>query len=197
MRMHKVLTAGAALVALGLVFLTGSRADDDEKKARGDVTKLADLAAKDPEALYKKAAEYAKSLDSLEDVMNLMKKRTKENKTPFGFGPKPTGTQDDGIEVRIQNLSKKSPSAAQLKKDKADLLQMLDRTLAIGEIALGTPKKKEGDKDPKDWKEYAERMVKETKELRKAIEEANPPAVKKSAQNLNSSCTDCHGKFRD
>ena len=115
----------------------------------------------------------------------------------YGVGPKPTGGQDDGIEVRIQSMAKKSPKADQLKKDKADLLQMLDRTLAIGEIALGTPKKKEGDKDPKDWKEYSERMVKETKELKKAIEQADPVAVKKAASNLNSSCTECHGKFRD
>jgi len=197
MRTHKVLTAVAAVLALGLVFLAGGQAADD-KGPREDVDKLADVAGKDPAELHKKAEEYAKNLDSLEDVMNLMKKRMKDGTGGVGFGPKPTGGQDDGIEVRIQNMAKKSPSAAQLKKDKADLLQMINRTSAIAEIARArTPKKKEGDKDPKDWKEYSERMVKEARELAKAIEAADPPAVKKAAANLNSSCTECHGKFRD
>jgi hypothetical protein len=197
MRTHKVLAAGAAVLALGIVFLAAGQAAD-EKGPREDVDKLAALAAKDPAELHKKAEAYAKNLDALEDVMNLMKKRMKDGKGGVGVGPNPTGAPDDGIEARIQNFGKRSPGAAQLKKDKDDLLQMVDRTTAIAEIALGkTPAKKMGDKDPKDWKEYSEEMIKQSRDLRKAIEAADPKAVKDTASRLNASCTNCHGKFRD
>jgi soluble cytochrome b562 len=194
MRTRKVLVAGAAVLTLGIVFLATGQAANEAT----DVDKLADVAAKNPAELPKKAAEYAKNVDALEDVMNLMKKRMKNGKGGYGVGPKPTGAQDDGIEVRIQNFGKRSPNAAQLKKDKDALMQMVHRTTAIAEIALAmTPKKKEGDKDPKDWKEYANEMIKQSQALGKAIEAADPKAVKDTANRLNASCTNCHGKFRD
>src|SRR5947209_5717625 len=132
MRTHKVLAAGAAVLTLAIVFLAAGQAADD-KGPREDVDKLAGVGAKDPADLHKKAEEYAKNLDALEDVMNLLKKRMKDGTGGYGIGPKPTGAPDDGIEARIQNWGKKAPTAAQLKKDKDDLLQMMDRTLAIAE----------------------------------------------------------------
>src|SRR5262249_14384398 len=190
MRTHKVLAAGAAVLTAAIVFLAAGQAADD-KGPREDVDKLAAV-AKDPDALHKKAEEYAKNLDALEDVMNLLKKRMKDGTGGYGIGPKPTGAPDDGIEARIQNFGKKPPTKEQLSKDKDALLQMMDRTLAIAEIALAkTPKKKEGDKDPKDWKEYNDEMIKQSKDLRKAIEAGDPKAVKDTASRLNASCTNC------
>jgi hypothetical protein len=197
MRTHKVLAAGAAVLALALVFLAGGRAADD-KGPREEVDKLAAVAAKGPADLQKQADAFAKNLDELEEVMNLMKKRMKTGKGGYGIGPTATGGLDDGIEVRIQNYAKKAPTAAVLKKDQADLQQMINRVKAIAAIALAkTPKKKEGDKDPKDWKQYSEEMMKGADALGKAIAAADPKAVKDAASRLNSSCTECHGKFRD
>ncbi len=71
--MRTVLAAGAAVLALGLVFLAGGQAAD-EKGPRDEVDKLTELGVKDPGALHKKAAEYAKSLEGLDDVMGLMKR---------------------------------------------------------------------------------------------------------------------------
>jgi len=195
MRTHKVLAAGAAVLTLGIVFLAGSQAADD-KGPREDVERLAALAAKDPADLHKKAEAYAKNLDSLEDVMNLLKKRMKDGKGGFGIGPKPTGQPNDGIEARIQNWGKKAPGAAELK-DKDALVQMTERTQAIGEIALAKPPKAAPGKDPKEWKEYSEEMIKGSADLRKAIEGGDPKAIKDVANKLNASCTNCHGKFRD
>jgi hypothetical protein len=195
MRTYKVLVAGTAVLALGLLFLTAGHAADDDA-AKVEIDKLAALAGKDPAALHKKAEEYAKTLDSLEDVMNTMKKRSAGG---WGVGPKPPAPRmDDGIEARIQNLGRRSPKADQLKKEETDLVQMANRVTAIGEIALAkTPKKKEGDKDPKDWKEYCEEMIKQSQALAKAFKAADPMAVKETANKLNASCTNCHGKFRD
>jgi soluble cytochrome b562 len=198
MRTHKVLAACAAVLAAGLVFLSGGQAADD-KGPREDVDKLAEVAAKSPADLQKKADAFAKNLESLEDVMNLLKKRMKDGKGGFGIGKVPTGDPSDGIEIRIQNMSKGRPvTTAQLKKDKDDLIQMLNRTKAIGAIALAkAPAKKVGDKDPKEWKEYSEEMIKQADEMAKAIEAGDGKAVKDAASRLNGSCTNCHGKFRD
>ena len=85
MRTHKVLAVGAAVLAAGLVFLAVGQAADD-KGPREDVDKLAGVAAKTPADLQKEADAYAKNLDSIEDVMNLMKKRLKNGKGGVGVG---------------------------------------------------------------------------------------------------------------
>jgi soluble cytochrome b562 len=195
MRTHKGLAAGAAVLTLAIVFLAAGRAADD-KGPREDVDKLAGL-AKDPAELQKKAAAYAKNLDDLGDVMNLMKKRMKNGDGGFGVGPKPTGKPDDGIEARIQNWGKKAPTKDDISKDKDAFLQMVNRTTAIGEIALAKPPKAAPGKNPKDWKDYSEEMIKQSRELGKAVEAGDPKAVKEAANKLNASCNDCHGKFRD
>jgi len=146
-------------------------------------------------------------MDSLQDVMELMKKRVKEKDGKitggFGVGPKATAQMDDGIEARIQNLGRKKLTKAQLgdKDLMKDLAQMADRTAVIGEVALAKPavKKKVGDKDPKDWAKWSEDMTKAARELSKELQKgdkADPDQVKTIASTLNGSCTDCHGKFR-
>jgi soluble cytochrome b562 len=195
MRTCKGLAAGAAVLTLGIAFLAAGRADDD-KGPREDVDKLAGL-AKDPAELHKKAEAYAKNLDDLGDVMNLFKKRMKDGSGGFGVGPKATGKPDDGIEARIQNWGKKAPTKDDMAKDKDALLQMVNRTTAIAEIALAKPPKAAPGKAPKDWKDYSEEMIKQSRELGKAIEAGDAKAVKDTASRLNSTCNDCHGKFRD
>ena len=198
MRTHKLLAAGAAVVTLGILLAAVMAADT--KSPRDDMDKLAEIAGKTPGDLQKKADAWVKanSDTGLDDVMNLLKKRSKDNPDAWGVGPKLTNQMDDGIEVRIQNYAKKAPSKDSLTKEKADLIQAINRTKAIAAIAVAKkPTKKEGDKDPKDWQEYADRMVKGSDDLAKAIESGDPKAVKTAAANLNSSCTDCHAKFRD
>src|SRR5262249_43957557 len=149
MRTHKLLAAGAAVVALGIILSAVWAADT--KSPREDIEKLADVAAKSPADLQKKADAWVKDEKNkeigLDDVMNLLKKRTADNPDAFGIGPKATGQMDDGIEVRIQNYAKKAPSKDTLKKEKADLIQALNRTKAIAAIAVAKkPTKKMGDK---------------------------------------------------
>jgi cytochrome c556 len=203
MRLHARVVATGAAVALGLWLLgTSGRgtAADDEEDARKAVEKLADTAAKSPDALQKEADAAAKKFDSLEDIMNLMKKRTKADPSPFGFFPKPTGTTDDGIEIKVQNLSKRALPPAQAQKEADLIVKMAHRIGAIGAIALAkTPTKKMPDKDPKDWKEYSEEMIKASRDLAKAAKapQLNPKDIKEVAARLNASCNNCHGKFRD
>ncbi len=193
------LGVGAAL-ALGLLAVPGMSAADDDKALAQTLDKLAD-ATKDPKALHKEAAEVAKKLDMLDDLMNLMKKRILKGGQPtqgVGVGPKPTGQADDGIEARIQNLGKKAPTKEVLAKDADALEQMARRVAAIGAVTLAkAPAKKVGNKDPKDWKEQSEEMTKLALDLAKAVKSKEPKAVKDAASKLNATCTNCHGTFRD
>ncbi len=189
MRTHRfALVAGAAAVCLGLVCLTSVKGDDPPPGMREALDKLADSIAKDPAAAKKDANAIGAKYD-LEDVMKSFKLRDKDG---WGVGPKATGAKDDGIEARIQNLSKKSPGKADLEKQQKDLVQMANRSAAIAEVALAKPPKP----NLKDWKEWSEKMSKSSQELAKAVKDADPKAVKSAAADLAGTCTDCHAKYR-
>jgi hypothetical protein len=174
----------------------GQAADDEMAAARKIIDKLTASVTKDPAAARKEAVEIAKTLDTLEHIMYLYKKRDADG---YGVGAKPGEIMPDGIEAKIQNMGRGKPmSAAQLEKEGPALIEMVQRTIAIGEITLAAaPKKKVGEKDPKDWKEYTEEMIKSSHELIKAIKAKDGKAVKAVVSQLNSSCNNCHGKFRD
>jgi soluble cytochrome b562 len=196
MRRREVLAMSSAVLALGLAILDVGRGADDTGP-RAKVDQLAAVAVKDPAALQKQAAAYAKGVE-LAEVKELFKKRLKNGKGGYGIGPIATGAFDDGIEARIQNYAKKAPTADQLKKNQADLEQMVNRVKAVAAITVAkVPTKAAPGKDPKEWKELAGQMVAESDALGKAIEAGDPKAVKSAATKLNASCTDCHGKFRD
>jgi soluble cytochrome b562 len=195
------LFAGTVILALGLGLLTtgSGGAADDQAGVKESVQKLADAVAKGDMAEAKKLAdEIAKSAE-LEEVMNLMSKRNpKAPKKAFGVGKEPGSITPDGIEVKIQNISRKPMPANQLNKESADLTEMAQRVAAISEIAkLKAPEKDEGAKKKKDWLEWADAMRKGADELAEAAKEKKPDAVKTAAAKLNSVCNTCHGTFRD
>lgn len=201
MRTHaRVLALCAFALSLGACLLMasnpGQAADDEMAAARKIIDKLTASVTKDPAAARKEAVEIAKTLDTLEHIMYLYKKRDADG---YGVGAKPGEIMPDGIEAKIQNMGRGKPmSAAQLEKEGPALIEMVQRTIAIGEITLAAaPKKKVGEKDPKDWKEYTEEMIKSSHELIKAIKAKDGKAVKAVVSQLNSSCNNCHGKFRD
>jgi cytochrome c556 len=193
MRMPKVLTAILALLLVGVVFWSNGTAAD-EKTLREQIDKLADTAANNLKELQKQADVWVKENKDtdLDDVSNLLKKRTPDNPAAFGIGPKPTGRPDDGIEVRISNMAKKSPSVAQLKKEKNDLLQMINRIKAIGAVTRAHKPIKDAD----TWQSLADDTIQFADALGKAIETADTDAVKKAAAKLNNNCTDCHAWLR-
>jgi hypothetical protein len=192
MRSYQRWAACAAVIGLGVILST-SQADDDDKKVRDKVEELAGVASKKPDDLQKKAEAWVKEAKpDLDDVMGLLKKRMKDGTGGFGIGKTATGKMDDGIEARIEKLAKAGLDEADLK-NKADLIQALNRTKAIAAIAQATKTNKMG---AKKWQEYADRMDKGTDDLAKAIESGKVGEVKKAAKNLQSSCVDCHAEFR-
>ena len=201
MRAHaRLLGATALLLGAGLLAAVGPTRASDKEALRAKLDKMAAVAAADPKAAATEAQAFAKGLDEegFTEVMDLFRKRTKEGKGGWGVGAKPTGMPDDGMEARIQNLSRKPLGKADLDKLQADLAQMAYRTAVIGEITIAkTPAKKVGEKDPKDWKEYSQEMVSSAYNLAKALKAGEPKMIREASGKLNSSCSNCHGKFRD
>jgi hypothetical protein len=209
MRVQKVLTAGAVVVALGAVLLADGAAAD-EKDVRVALDKLVTTAAKKPDDLRKEAAKFVadakvagEDTDSFKPVMDLLGRRDpKEKVTGWGVGAKPGAITPDNIDLKLKALVRDKPALTreQLAKEAEALVEMAHRTAAVGAVALAAaPKKKLPDKDPKDWKEAAEEMITASQELARAAGGDKPDLekVKKAAGKLNAACSNCHGKFRD
>jgi len=201
MKTHlRTMVAGAAVLGLGLAFLvTGGRTQaDDATNIRDAVQNAAKaLASGDNAGAEKIATDLAKSVEQLEDVMNMMSKRTPSGKGGLGVG-KPGEITPDGIEAKIQNLSKKPLPAQQLDKESDALIEMAFRVEAISEVAKAkAPEKDEGAKKKKDYLEWAGDMKKAAQELSEAAKAKDPKRVKTAAASLNNACNNCHGVFRD
>ncbi len=188
---------GSVSLALGICLLAASgSAADDEKSS---ITKIADLIAKDDlEGAKKEAADVAKKAD-LEDIMHAYKPRLKDKaKGGLGVGSKPGAIQPDSIELKIGALAKKAPTAADMKNQGDAIAEMAYRTAAISLITIEkAPSKKQGAKDPKDWKQWSEDLNKASLELAKAAKKSDPKAINTAAKNANAACNNCHGVFRD
>jgi hypothetical protein len=202
MRTHKVLAACAALLALALVFANGQAADEKDLKA--SLEKVVQTAADKPADVEKAGADFAKANkidnDSIKDVMDYLGKRDPDDKKAvgWGLGKKPGDIKPDGIELKLREMAKKASTKAQLEKEKDALIELGNRTAAVGSISLASPPKKNlPGKAISDWKKWSEDMVKSSEEFKKAVKTGDPKVIKEAATKLNSSCVDCHGTFRD
>jgi hypothetical protein len=166
------------------------RAADD--KATATVLKVAGLFAKKDAAEARKEAKAAANDLELEDVMNVLKLRSKKG---MGIGPKPNAVRPDGIEALLINWEKRVQPQL-LTQHTAALERMAYVTAAVGAIAANKPPAGKKGK-LSDWKKWSEDMQKYSLELADAIKAKNAADVKKIAKNLNGNCTECHGVFRD
>jgi mevalonate kinase len=189
---------GVAVALLGGFGLLSVYAQD--KEVTESITKLAgDSTKKSWADLTKDGAAVAKKHE-LVDIMNLFKLRKTGAKTSgWGVGEKPGGISPDGIEAKIINMTKNPMPDATLAKQQADLIQMAERVkgIAAATIHQCPVPAKQGAKDPAKWKEWMEEMNKASDELIKALKDKKPEEVKKAANKLNGTCTECHGVFRD
>jgi hypothetical protein len=202
MRTHKVLAAGAAVLGLALLFLApGHAADDKDKDMRAALDKLVKSGTDKPDDLSKAGADFAKANkidnENIKDVMDFLGKRDDKSPQVWGVGGKPGEIKPDNIEMKIRELAKKQLTKDQVKTEADALVEMANRTAAVAAVARASaPAKALPDKDPKDWKKYSEDMSKMAREFAKAVESKDAKAIKTAANNLNATCSDCHGKFR-
>jgi cytochrome c556 len=81
----------------------------------------------------------------------------------------------------------------------ADLARAAYIAAAVAEVAKDKcpVTKKEGDKDPKDWKNWVESMQKAALELADAAKTKKPSAVKAAADKVDGACKTCHKVFKE
>jgi hypothetical protein len=188
----RVLTGGFAVLFLSISALVVWAGEKETAAA----VKLGDVVEKKDEAAIKKAAEEVARLDFLE-TMRVFAPRAKGG---AGVGPKEGGYGTrDGIESMIIFIAKKEDNAKMiLEKGAGDVKKLADITIGMAYVTdLHTPKKKEGEKNPKDWQTWTADMKKAATDLAAAAEKKDSAAVKAAAFKLNRSCNDCHVVFRD
>jgi Cytochrome C' len=193
--------AAAAVLALGIwcaASSPGRGADDEEeakavKEAQQGILKLTkmngDAAKTQAKAIAGAARKAAGGAD--EGLKFVMRANKPKAKGGVGVGPK-----GESIELKIIALSKRvSPDDAAKSED---LGKIADISKAISEVAYYyTPKTGVAGKDPKDWTKFAAQMKQGSEELAKAAKGGKAPEIKKAANDLNASCTNCHSTFRD
>jgi hypothetical protein len=192
-----LLTAGlCAALGTGLLVVNLVHAADEDKELRDNVLKLAAMMGTNNAGANDQAARaIADKVDDIEPVMDLMKPRKDGG---IGVGAKPGAITPDGIEKKIIDMDKKPLSQAQVNQQGDALQKMADQVAAISVVAqYKCPvKKKEGDKDPKDWDQWAKDMHKFALELSGAAKAKNAAGVKKAVSQLNEACNNCHSVFK-
>src|SRR5262245_3488425 len=157
--------------------------------AQKEILKLAEklAAGKDITA---DVASFKKKFEDLEPIMHSYKPG---NKGGIGYGAK-----KEGIELKLNAMGKRAVPAADLKKDRDELVKMAYVNVVIAEIAAQyAPAKPKGGKGAKEWKAYTTDQKKAAMDLVKAIQAGNAANVKAAANNINSACNGCHADFRD
>jgi hypothetical protein len=176
----------------------GLQLSEDVDKERFDAAKTTAAALASLKATAKGGGEpLAADKIELLDVMNLLRLRSKGG---LGFGVKPPAqATTDGIESKLLGLAKRPLPAAEMNKQADDLVRSAYILVAISEVTDGHLPKKKGTtgKGAKEWAGWSEDMRAAALQLAEAAKMKNAAGVKAAVNKLNSTCSECHGEFRD
>jgi cytochrome c556 len=194
MKRRAGITLAASLLALGLWSLTAYSADEDEaklnKEAQEAVIKLMDT-VKNKGDVKAQAEAMKKKFEELKPIMWVYKPRKKGG---MGFGK-----DGDDIEQTIGKVGSKTAKGmtpAKIKGMTDDLIKSAEISKAIAEVTdlyAGQYAKK----DTAKWKGYTKDMRNGADELIEAAKGGDVAKIKKAANNLSASCTNCHSDFRE
>jgi cytochrome c' len=131
----------------------------------------------------------------LEDVERLMKIRRVGG---LGFDPPGRPGNPDGIELKMIKLTLRPLTAAELDADGAELARAAAVTAGMADLLDAyAPTKKEGKRDPKDWKAHTDEMRAGAADLEGAAKARDAKGVRAAAVRLFGSCSACHEVFRE
>jgi cytochrome c556 len=199
-RFARVCLLGAVALAVGVLTAPATRGDDDDADIK-EAAKATEALQKLIDAVAGKQMDVpglAKVLNDKTDLKHVMWAAFKpRSKGGLGVGAKAGTVKPDGIEYKLNDMTKGPLPAARLEKESADLIRMAQTAQAIAEIAeMNTPKKDEGKKKVVDWKKFTKEQKDGAQEVIDAVNANNPKAVQAAATKLYGSCTSCHGQFR-
>ncbi len=191
-----MLAAMLALVSASDATSTLAGEGGPEKAVGAAFGKLADaVKSGDADAIKKTAAKVngMKELEDLPDLMHLFKPHKSGG---LGWGSKRgANPATDGLEKKIQEYSKnvKANEASDPMNEEAG--RLLVAMAAVIKVR-GWPKDMGGGKTKKAWNDYADATRDAAEAFTKAAATKNANAIKSAADKLNSSCLNCHSKFK-
>lgn len=183
-----------SLLSLALWSLTAYSADDDEKKlnkeAQEAVIKLMDSVKNKKGDVKAQAAAMKKKFEELKPIMWVYKPRSKGG---IGFGK-----EGSDIEQTIGKVGSRTSkmSPAKIKEMKDELIKSAEISKAVAEVT-DLYAAQYAKKDTAKWKNYTQEMRKGSDELIEAAKGGDVAKIKKAANNLSASCTNCHSDFRE
>jgi hypothetical protein len=197
MKRRAGIALAGSLLALGLWSLTAYSADDEDeaklnKEAQEAVIKLMESVKNGKkDDVQAQAAAMKKKFEELKPIMWVYKKRSKGG---IGFGK-----DGDDIEQTIGKVGSRTAKGmgpAKIKAMKDDLIKSAEISRAITEVA-DLYADQYAKKDTAKWKGYTKEMRKGADELIEAAKGGNVDKIKKAANDLSASCTNCHSDFRE
>jgi len=199
--MTKYAVGLAMALALTLAATAVSQSQKEKKKedpdlvaARGSTLDLVKI-IEDEKAKKDDVSTKVAAIRKAHELDHLMKIYKPKESGGIGYAGKEG--KENGLENKLQSLTRgRGPSAATLKKEEADLLKLARVNLAMAEVVKPYFNKPMKGKGKKDWEKYADDQKAGAEDLIKAIKAHDQAAVKKAAEKLIGSCTDCHGPFR-
>ncbi|MCI0353050.1 MAG: cytochrome c [Acidobacteriales bacterium] len=178
----------------GLVLFQGLVVAGDEKAVQEAVRKIAEAIKNgDKEGAVKQATALSKKVDTLEEVMDVLKPRSKGG---LGVG-KPGQVTPDGIWLKVIGLGRDGITVVTLKKEADALEEMSYIIAAVSEVAkIRAPAKDKGKQTKKEWLSLTEDMRSGSLKLAAAAKSKSAQEIKTAANKLNASCNTCHSTFR-
>jgi cytochrome c556 len=193
----RVMFVVMTLVAvLSLIFLSEPIYAGGEGDVQAAVKKIAEAIRKgDKEGAKKLAANAAKKIDEIHDVMHQFKPR---NKKGLGVGEKAgTNPAKDGIEVMLRDLARDVPASVAKQSEALETSGYWVAAIAELSIAKGSPVPDKGKKTKKAWTGWSEDMREAGIAFAKASAAKGGQEIKTAAAKLNASCNNCHSVFKE
>jgi len=190
------IVSGISCVLVSVYLLVGTAASPAriDEKVKDAINKIAAALEKGDNATAKMEAEtLVTKIEELNEVMHAFKPRkAKKGATGLGVGHKAGVVTPDGIELKLNAITRDGITAGELKKEGAALVVAAWQTAAIAEVTII----KASDKNRDEWLNLAAEMKTGAKELAVAAKGGSVAEVKTAVTKLNNSCTTCHMKFR-
>ncbi len=181
------ISAGACLLLATL--LLPAQGQDELKRARNDVVRLAARVAAGKELTAAEIAAHRATHDELILTMLVFRHRKKGG---LGVGPP---ADNDGIEAKLIALSKRPLTPAQLKKEGPDLAKMAAVIRAVAQVSSAYAPPNRG--LDTHWRTYTASLDTEAEGLARAVAAGSPAALRKAADGVNNACARCHTVYRE
>jgi hypothetical protein len=190
------LAIASVMLAATLALASSATSGGPEKAVGAAVEKIGDAIKKGDADATKKLAAKASGMKEIEDNADLMHLFKPRNKGGMGWGSKAgANPATDGLEKRVQEYAKNvkaneatDPNNEEAGRWIAAMAEMIKLRVPAKDMA--------GGKTKKAWSEFADATREAADGFTKAAAGKNAATIKGAADKLNTTCLNCHSKFK-